>query len=118
MSLEIHLDTATALEPGAEVRGRIEWQVEIRHAKSLMISLLWHTEGKGDEDVEIVEQIEFDNPPAIGNRDFSFLLPEFPWSFSGTLISLIWAVEASIEPGGAVERLSLVSAPGGEEVRL
>ena len=65
-----------------------------------MISLLWHTEGKGTEDVEVVEQINVEDPPITGSHDFSFRVPDFPWSFSGTLISLIWAVEASLDPGG------------------
>ena len=84
----------------------------------MTISLLWHTEGKGTEDVEIVDQIEIENPPAAGRREFSFTLPDFPWSFSGTLVSLVWRVEVGIEPEGLVEHVNLVSAPGGEEIRL
>lgn len=118
MGMRIHLDSGIALEPGSEVRGKVEWQADVERPKSVMISLLWHTEGKGTEDVEIVEQIEIDDPPVSGSRDFSFTLPTFPWSFSGTLVSLIWRVEASVEPGGGVEFQDLVSAPGGEEIRI
>ncbi len=118
MSIGIHLDDGTCFEPGSEVRGRAEWQAGERRPKSVLISLLWHTEGKGTEDVEIVEQVEVERPPALGSRAFSFRLPDFPWSFSGTLISLVWAIEASLEPKGGVERVNLISAPGAEEVRL
>jgi len=118
MSLKIHLDSGTSLEPGSEVRGKVEWQAAVERPESVMISLLWHTEGKGTEDVEIVDQIEIADPPVAGSRDFSFTLPAFPWSFSGTLVSLIWRVEASVEPGGGVEFQNLVSAPGGEEIRI
>ena len=118
MSVQIHLDGATSFEPGTEVRGRVEWQADDEAPRSVLISLLWHTEGKGTEDIEIVEQIEFEHPPRAGDREFTFRLPDFPWSFSGSLISLGWAVEASLEPGGAVERVDLISAPGAEEVRL
>ncbi len=119
MSIRIHLKGGVAYEPGSEVRGRVEWQAEAgERPKAVLISLLWHTEGKGTEDVEILEQIEVEHPPVIGDRDFTFRLPDFPWSFSGTLLSLIWAVEASLEPGSTVERVDLISAPGGEEVRL
>jgi hypothetical protein len=118
MSLTIHLESDTSLEPGAEVRGRVEWQAAVERPESVVISLLWHTEGKGTEDVAIVDQVEIDDPPVAGSRDFSLRLPDFPWSFSGTLISLLWRVEASVEPGGGVEFQNLVSAPGGEEIRL
>ena len=118
MSLSIHLENGTSYEPGSEVRGRVEWQAVAERPKAVLISLLWHTEGKGTEDIEILEQVEVEHPPAVGSRDFTFRLPDFPWSFSGTLVSLIWAIEASVEPDGTVERVGLVSAPGAEEIRL
>ncbi len=117
MSLEVHLEE-TALEPGSELRGRVDWRAEGDSIESVLVSLLWYTEGKGTEDVGIVEQVEVDHPSMQGGHDFSFRLPDFPWSFSGTLVSLVWAVEASVEPDGAVERVPLVSAPGAREIKL
>ena len=116
--MQVHLEGGTSFEPGDEVRGRAEWQAGDEAPRSVLISLLWHTEGKGTEDIEIVEQIEFEHPPRAGSREFSFQLPDFPWSFSGTLISLVWSIEASLEPEGGVERVGLISAPRAEEVRL
>ena len=118
MAITIHLDSGAALEPGSEVRGRVDWQAAVERPETVMISLLWYTEGKGTEDVEIVDQIEIEDPPAAGSREFSFTLPDFPWSFSGTLVSVLWRVEASIEPDGGGEHVGLVSAPGGEEIRI
>ena len=118
MSVFIRFEGPTSVEPNSEVRGHVEWTAGERPPESLMISLLWHTEGKGTEDIEIVEQIEFADPSGSGRHEFAFRLPEFPWSFSGTLLALVWAVEASLEPGGFVERVNLVSAPGAEEVRI
>ena len=117
MSLEIKLDDTT-FEPGAEVRGRVDWQPDGPARETVLISLLWHTEGKGTEDVEIVDQIQIEMPRPHGHRDFRFRLPDFPWSFAGTLVSLVWAVEASLEPKGAVHRVPIVSAPGGETIQL
>ena len=118
MSLQIHLENGPSFEPGSEVRCRVEWQTGDERHEKLLVSLLWHTEGKGTEDIEIVEQLEVEDPPASGSRELSFRLPDFPWSFSGALISLVWALEAGLEPDGAVERVDLVSAPGAEEVTL
>ncbi len=118
MTIQIHLDGNPAHEPGTEVRGRATWQSLNRQSKSVLISLLWHTEGKGTEDVAIIEQIKVEGPSAAGSREFAFVLPNFPWSFSGTLLSLVWAIEASLEPAGEVARVDIVSAPGTEEVQL
>ena len=117
MSLHIHLDRES-LEPGSEVSGRVEWQTTGERPQSLLISLLWHTEGKGTEDIEIVEQVEVEQPAAVGDRAFAFRVPDFPWSFSGTLVSLIWAIEAGLEPKGEVERVDFIAAPDGREVIL
>ncbi len=117
MSLRIHLED-TSLEPGSELRGRVDWRAEGEPPESLLVSLLWYTEGKGTEDVGIVDHVTVEHPSIQGGHEFSFRLPDFPWSFSGTLISLVWAVEASLEPGGAVERANLVSAPGAREITL
>ena len=117
MSLGIHLEE-TSLEPGSELRGRVDWWAEGGSVESVLVSLLWYTEGKGTEDVRVVEQVRVDPPSVQGDRAFSFRLPDFPWSFSGTLVSLVWAVEASLEPDGAVERVILVSAPGAREIEL
>jgi len=110
-------DEKTAFEPGAEISGRVVWRTEEAPEK-VLVSLLWHTAGKGTEDIEIVEQETFEGPATTGEYDFSFRLPDFPWSFSGTLISLVWAVEASLEPGGGVAQVEVVSAPGAAEVRI
>ena len=59
--------------------------------------------------MRIVDQVQIDLPRPHGHHDFSFRLPDFPWSFTGTLVSLVWAVEASLEPKGAVERVPIVS---------
>lgn len=116
-SIQVHLET-TSCEPGARVEGRIDWDAGGERVETLMVSLLWHTSGKGTEDIEIVDQITVEGPGPQGSHAFSFALPDFPWSFSGTLVSLVWSVEASLEPKGAVARTDFVSAPGAEEIRL
>ena len=115
--VEVRLER-TAYEPGDEITGSVEWDADGQPPRKVLVSLLWHTEGKGTEDIEIVDQNEVEHPSSSGGRDFSFRLPAFPWSFSGRLISLVWAIEASLEPKGDVDRADFVAAPGGQEVRL
>jgi hypothetical protein len=97
--------------------GEFEWQLD-QPAKSLELHLLWFTRGKGTQDVKVVDQQRLDSPPLRGERSFSFTLPAEPYSFSGRLISLVWALELVAEPGGETERLEFTCAPGGHETVL
>ena len=107
----------TAFAPGEEVRGQVEW--ELTHpAQRVEVRLFWYTRGKGTTDVQVVKVQRTDVAGLRGRHAFRFVLPEEPYSFSGTLISLIWAIEAIAEPGERTTRLDLVVAPEGKEVRL
>lgn len=113
--VQIYLEE-TIYQPGDEVLGRVSWDGS-EHGE-LVLGLLWYTSGKGTEDIEVVHKETIPNPRPSGERDFRFPLPAFPWSFSGKLISLTWAVETSLEPGGGVQRRDLVVAPERFELRL
>ena len=58
-------------------------------------------------DVGIVDTLRIDRPDASGHHDFGFRLPEGPYSFSGKLITLAWAVEVVALPDGETERLDI-----------
>jgi len=58
----------------------------------------------------------FPDPQTTDQRTFRFALPEGPYSFSGKLISIIWAIELILEPGPSVERREIVMSPSGREV--
>ncbi|MCA9494525.1 MAG: hypothetical protein KC621_31575 [Myxococcales bacterium] len=106
MSVELSLDR-TDFEPGEVVTGTARAQGRGR----VVVSLLWYTAGRGTEDVGIVarQEGEVDGQASL---PFELRLPLEPWSFSGTLVSVSWAVEVSIEPNGGVTRQDIVSAPG------
>jgi hypothetical protein len=105
------------VEPGAVVAGEVDYD-GAEPGATLAISLLWCTAGKGTEDVGVVARHALVPSGPNGTAPFRFQAPAFPWSFSGRLLSLEWFVEASVEPGGWVDRQRVVIAPGGAEVRL
>ena len=106
-----------AYAPGKELRGTVSWDLAVP-AADVEVRLFWYTRGKGTTDVNVVKSQRFDAAGRRGRHDFRFVLPESPYSFSGKLISLVWAVEAIAEPGERSARLDLVVAPEAKEVLL
>jgi hypothetical protein len=102
---------------GETVEGVAGWRLE-EAPRSVELRLFWFTRGKGTEDVGVVNQVNFPAPQNEEGRKFSFTLPAEPWSFSGQLISLIWALELVAEPGGHTARVELVVSPSGQEILL
>lgn len=115
--IRIELD-GTVFAPGDPIVGRVRWDYE--GSSTVRVSLIWHTEGKGTEDTETVAQKHFRTTAKRGSTEaaFAFRAPAYPWSFSGNLISLVWAVEASLEPRGDLDRVEVTVAPGGQELHL
>jgi hypothetical protein len=110
-------DGVTAFRPGDEVEGTVRWRFD-QPPRSLELRLFWYTQGKGDQDVGVVETLPYADPGSEGHRAFCFRLPAGPYSFSGKLISLLWAIEAVAEPGAQAERCELVVSPTGREILL
>ena len=116
--LRLEIDgNRTALTPGAPITGHVTWRVD-RQPRSAELRLFWHTAGKGTDEVGVVETLTFAAPRPEDRRDFALVAPRKPFSFSGTLISLAWAIELVVEPGGHVERRDLVISSTGREVVL
>jgi hypothetical protein len=116
--IDIQLDGGgEAYSPGEMVSGTVSWELE-RHASGVEMRLFWYTRGKGTTDVQVVKAKHFDAPGTGGSRSFKFVLPDEPYSFSGKLISLVWALEAVVQPGDRSQRREIVVGPGGREVVL
>jgi hypothetical protein len=107
----------TAFSPGETLEGTASWRLAER-PRSLELHLFWYTRGKGDRDLELVETQPIQPPEPNGRCDFRFRLPAGPYSFSGKLVSLLWAVELVAEPGAKGARTEITVAPGGREVLL
>ncbi len=108
-------ENRTAFRPGEKLEGAVIWELE-KAPEMAELRLVWSTRGKGSEDSELVSAVTFDTPQAGDTRDFSIVLPTAPYSFSGRLISLIWALELVL--GKEFERTEIVVAPEAREVEL
>ncbi|MFO1052928.1 MAG: hypothetical protein U1F36_12000 [Planctomycetota bacterium] len=110
-------DDRRAFEPGATIRGRALWLCE-QPPTSIEVRLFWRTQGKGDTDLEVVDVARIETTDAAGEQPFAISAPRRPWSFSGKLISLIWALEIVALPSEDSERFDITIAPQGREVIL
>ena len=102
--------------PGERVSGAVTWFL-MDPVESVELRLFWYTLGRGDQDIEIVDRTEF-QPSQEGSGEFQWTLPRQPYSFSGKLISILWAVELVCNPGVITERLEIVVGPNKEEIRV
>jgi hypothetical protein len=107
----------TAFAPGEVIQVNALWALP-DPPTSLEVRLCWFTRGKGTEDAGIVAVDTISAPGPAGEHGSTFTLPEGPYSFSGKLISLSWAVELVALPSRKFARCDLVVAPGGREVVL
>ena len=110
-------ENQTAFRPGEAIAGAVLWEFDAA-PKGAEVRLVWFTRGKGTEDGGIATSVAFDAPPAADTREFSFDAPNGPYSFSGTLIAVLWAVEFVAKPGSEFERIEIVIAPEAREIAL
>jgi hypothetical protein len=102
-------------KPGDALELLAQWSLT-SIPKSLEVRLFWFTRGTGTEDVGIVATEVVPATGADGSHRVTFTLPEAPYSFSGQLVSLIWAVE--LVAGKKVARWEFVLAPEGQAIVL
>jgi hypothetical protein len=88
--------------PGERLSGR--WSLPAdpeRTVRAVELSVLWYTQGKGDEDfgVHHFEQHLADEGGVIEagrSHSFSVRLPRTPLSYSGVLIKICWCVRVRV----------------------
>lgn len=114
--LQIKLEKTTFF-PGEEIRGTLNFRLE-GNPSGIEARLFWHTKGKGDEDVVIVDTHRVETPVSVGHSAFRFTLPQLPYSFSGKLISLIWGVEAVVDGDSLSSLQEVIVSPTGAEIDL
>ena len=104
-------------QPGEEIIGAAQWSLK-RAPKSVEARLLWHTTGRGIEDVCVAATVQFASPLQEDTRPFTITAPEAPYSFAGSLVTLQWALELVALPSKEIARIDIVIAPGGSPVDL
>lgn len=101
--------------PTERLRGEVSWQLN-KAPKKLQVNLYWTTAGRGNTDLRIIESKSL-KPNQHGFSSFEFVLPAGPYSFSGRLITLSWAVEFIADSNECVTE-TIVVAPDATELRL
>lgn len=95
-------DHARIFHPGESLVGHFSIPAaaagEVRAAE---LSVLWHTEGKGDEDMSVhfFERIEGGDDNLVDFRQprrFSTVLPNTPLSYGGMIVNICWCVRARV----------------------
>jgi hypothetical protein len=103
--------------PGDFIAGVASWTAD-KVPNSAELRLFWYTQGKGTQDVGVVNTMTLNTPGLQDRRDFRLPLPQEPYSCSGKLVSIVWAIELILEPGRRAARTEFVMGPSGAEVVL
>ena len=111
------LDARTSFRPREAVEGSVSWS-STDPVRSVAVRLLWETKGEGEPDSEVVAEADFAEPGYASEKEFRLVLPAVPYSFAGNLVSLIWRVEAVLEPTAETASAEIVVSPSGREIRL
>ena len=114
--LEVN-DANTGFAPGDTVSGRAGWAGQDA-PNDASLRLFWYTSGKGTRDVGIAAEQPLHGVGNSHEEPFSFQLPGTPYSCSGTLLSVQWAVEVVARHGRDAARVELVLSPWVEAPRL
>ena len=88
--------------PGETLSGEYRLEsIRREEVKAVEVSVLWHTEGKGDEDLAVhdfrrlaVEEGDWIDPRYPGR--FSTVLPNSPLSYRGLIVKLRWCVRVRV----------------------
>lgn len=94
--------------PGETLSGQYYLEsVPLDEVRAIEVSVLWFTEGKGDEDLAVhhFRRIAVENP-AVELRQpgrFSTVLPPSPLSYSGAIFKIRWCVRVRVFVGRGKE---------------
>jgi hypothetical protein len=109
MTLTVKLNESYFL-PNESVSGTVTWKLEKNQiANEVIVMLKWYTDGKSDEDMQVIAQEKVSHPDSEGSHDFTLQLPQFPWSYEGQLFSIKWCIEAQINK--KIQIINIICSP-------
>jgi len=91
-----------AYQPGETLSGEYRLEsVRPEDVKAVEVSVLWHTDGKGDEDLAVHDfrRLSAEDGDWIDARSpgrFSTVLPKSPLSYRGVIVKLRWCVRVRV----------------------
>ncbi len=118
-------DDRTQFNPGEELSGQFLVVPDDAHSlKAVELSVLWYTEGKGDEDIGVhhFERLDAQDGASDLRRPIAFRtrLPNSPLSYQGAIVKIVWCVRVRAFPlrGDdfvSEERFHLGNVPAAEQ---
>jgi len=101
----------TEYQPGDELAGQfLVVPSEGQPLKAVEVSVLWYTEGKGDEDIGVhhFERIDVRDGSNDLTRPIPFRtrLPNSPLSYAGQIVRIVWCVRVRAFPHRGEELLA------------
>ena len=91
-------DPGRSFEPGDTLSGQYSLDgVPAQDVRRIELSVLWHTQGKGDEDMSVhyFQSVEPRNGDEVDFREpraFSTTLPNSPLTYHGLIVKICWRV--------------------------
>ena len=98
--IDIHLDKETSYQPGDFLI--CEYEIELAESSEIKVletSVLWSTEGKGEQDIGVhFFERKKSLPPAayLQTQKLSTVLPATPLSYRGRVLNVDWFVRVKI----------------------
>ena len=117
MQIQLH-QNQTSFVPGNIISGTLSWADAKAGTAQIDVRLIWYTRGKGQRNHRVIDTHTIPNPENSGESRFEFAAPHRPYSFSGKLISLVWAIEAIMFPDLEAEQFEVTISPSGKEIIL
>lgn len=122
MKAEIQLENGkVSYLPGESIRGMAQWHGDVV-IESIELRLIYHTSGRGTQDVCTVAVEKFERPGSSESRPFDLAAGgdrgSHPWSFSGKLISVTWGLELVVGGDVLIAECPVVVSPTGGEIDL
>lgn len=110
-------DGKISYQPGEKIRGEIEWEFT-QEVPDITLNIFWYTEGIGTQDSEVARTEVIKAPLQNDCQSFEIDLPMAPYSYSGQISALKWAIEATAMKEKVKDVQEFSMSPGNKEIIL